>query len=164
VNRWYVVRTKVGRETLAEEQLQRQAYPTYCPRLLAQCRRFGRRVRLITPLFPQYLFLQLNIGVQDLAPAKSTPGVLGLVRFGEEYAVMPQRIIDGLKAREHQGVRPAENPLKPQSHVRITGGPFFGLEGIFLNECAKDRVMVLLNLLGREQAVKIPEQLIELCH
>ncbi len=121
-------------------------------------------MRVISPLFPQYLFLQLAIGEQDLAPAKSTQGVLGIVRFGEEYAVVPQNIIDALKAREDEyGLRAVENPLKPQSRVRITGGPFFGLEGIFLNECARDRVTVLLNLLGRETALKIPERLVELC-
>ena len=163
--RWYVIRTKVGCEAVAEDHLQRQDFPVYCPRLIARRRRFGRRAQIVSPLFPQYLFLQLAIGVQDLAPAKSTKGVLGIVRFGEEYAVVPQPVIDGLRRHEDPAVqlRRIEDPFKPQARVRITAGPFNHWEGIFLNQCAEDRVTVLLNLLGRETPVVLSDWVVELC-
>ena len=161
---WYVIRTKSGRELQAQEHLQRQDYPTYLPRILTRVRRFGRRVQTATPLFPQYLFLNLEVGVKDLAPVKSTQGVAGIVRFGEEYAVVHATVISTLRAQEDAaGFRPERSLLTPQCKVRITGGAFFGLEGIYLNESPRDRVTVLLNLLGRETALKIPERLVELC-
>lgn len=162
---WYLIRTKVGSESVAEEHLQRQDYPTYCPRLISRRRRFGRRIQIISPLFPSYLFLQLAVGVKDLAPVKSTKGVVGIVRFGEEYAVAPQAVIEGLRQHEDPAVqsRRVEDPLKPQARIRITGGPLNHLEGIFLNECADDRVNVLLNILGRETSVEVPDGIVELC-
>jgi transcriptional antiterminator RfaH len=165
MNRWYVIRTKVGCETIAEERLTDQDFFVYLPRLIERRRKFGRRVNTVSPLFPQYLFLQLAVGIQDLAPAKSTKGVLGLVRFGEEYAVVPQRVIDGLIQHEDPLVqlRRIEDPLKPNSRVRVTGGAFNHFEGIFLTECADDRVTVLLNLLGRDTPVQLPGGLVELC-
>lgn len=162
---WYLIRTKVGCEHIAEERLTDQDYLVYCPRLIARRRRFGRRTQVVSPLFPSYLFLQLSIGVQDLAPAKSTKGVLGLVRFGEEYAVVPQLVIDGLRRHEDPAVqlRRVEDALKPQARVRITGGPFNHWEGIFLTESPDDRVTVLLNILGRDTPVKLSGGLVELC-
>jgi transcriptional antiterminator RfaH len=165
MNRWYVIRTKVGCEHLAEERLTDQDYLVYLPRLITRRRRFGRRTQVVSPLFPQYLFLQLAVGIQNLAPAKSTKGVLGLVRFGEEYAVVPQPVIDGLRRHEDPAVqlRRIEDALRPQSRVRITGGAFNHLEGIFLHECPDDRVTVLLNILGSDTPVKLPGGLVELC-
>jgi len=164
-SRWYVIRTKVGCEILAEERLQDQDYLVYCPRLMSRRRRLGRRVHMVSPLFPQYLFLQLAIGIQDLAPAKSTKGVLGLVRFGEEYAVVPSTVIEGLRRHEDPSMqlRRIEDPLQPQSRVRIIGGVFNHWQGIFLSESPDDRVTVLLNLLGRDTPVQLPGGLVELC-
>lgn len=165
MNRWYVIRTKVGCEHIAEERLTDQQYFVYLPRLIERRRKFGRRTQVVSPLFPQYLFLQLAIGIQDLAPAKSTKGVLGLVRFGEEYAVVPQPVIDGLIRHEDPAVqlRRIDDPLKPNSRVRITGGTFDHFEGIFLTECADDRVTVLLNILGSDRPVELAGALVELC-
>jgi transcriptional antiterminator RfaH len=165
MNRWYVIRTKAGCEALAEERLQDQDYLVYCPRLIIRRRRFGRRIQAVSPLFPQYLFLQLAVGIQNLAPAKSTKGVLGLVRFGEEYAVVPQPVIDGLRQYEDPAVqlRRIEDPLKPQCRVRITGGAFNHWQGIFLNESSDDRVTILLNILGRDTPVSLSGGLVELC-
>lgn len=165
MHHWYLIRTKVGCEHIAEERLMDQDYLVYLPRLIARRRRFGRRTQVVSPLFPSYLFLQLSIGVQDLAPAKSTKGVLGLVRFGEEYAVVPQPVIDGLRRHEDPAVqlRRIDDPLKPQSRVRITGGPFSHFEGIYLSESPDDRVTVLLNILGSDNRVELEGGLVELC-
>lgn len=166
MNHWYVIRTKVGSEALAQTQLERQAYLVYYPRLLSKQRRFGCRRLVITPLFPQYLFLNLTVGEQDLAPAKSTKGVLNIVRFGNEYAVIPNIVIVSLREREDPAInahRLETLRFKPQQRVRVTSGPFYGLEGVFLKENGVDRVTVLLNLLGRETPLKFNERYIEPC-
>ena len=161
---WYLLRTKSGDESTAQCHLERQGYRAYCPWLVRRRRLRGRRVRTVDPLFPQYLFVELVLGVQDLGPVHSTRGVLAIVRFGLEYAIVPAYVITQLheRADPRTGMHHLEERrLTPHSTVRITGGTFFGLEGVFLRDCGSDRVLVLLSVLGQATPVAIGEGLVE---
>ena len=45
---------------------------------------------------------------------------------------------------------------EPGTSVRISNGPFDGIEGVFERESAGDRAVVLLNFLGRHTRVHVP--------
>jgi transcriptional antiterminator RfaH len=164
VLRWYVIHTKPARESLAEANLQRQGFEVHLPRVLQSVRRHGRSRVCVTPLFPRYLFLQLNEGSQALSPVRSSLGVAEIVRFGARYAIVPNGIIAELRMRAdpHSGLhRLAIGPALAQgSKVRITSGPFNGLDGVFEREAGPDRVIVLLNLLGQDAQVRLPADLV----
>ena len=158
--RWYLVYTKPGVERIACANLARQNYHVYLPRVIGHVRRLGSWHDHIVALFPRYLFLRLNEGCQSLSPVRSSVGVSGLVRFGAEYAVVPDAVVTGLRNREEPGTglhraRP-ECQLRPGQFVDI--GTFDGLEGIFEREDGRGRVVVLLRLLGREVPVRVPRQ------
>jgi len=160
VLRWYVIHTKPSAEGIARANLERQGYEIYLPRLVQSFLLRGQRRERIVPLFPRYLFLQLREGAQSLGPARSSVGVSGVVRFGCHYAIVPEETIRRLQARAdpltalHHLARPA--PLVTGTPVRIVSGPFDGLEGIFQREDGAERVIVLLNLLGRDTPVHVP--------
>jgi len=164
MRRWYLIHSKVGAEREAQLHLQRQHYDTYLPRLLQRVRRRGQLRLQVGPLFPRYLFLQLDEGRQSLAPVRSTSGVANIVRFGGRFATVPERIIEALRAREdpqtglHCLCLPAR--LTPGAHVRIEGGAFAGLEGVFERAEGADRVVVLLRLLGQERQVQLPSEVV----
>src|ERR1700722_16699060 len=131
--RWYLIHTKPVREGIAEENLLRQGYKVYLPRMLQRVRRHGRWCECIVPLFPRYLFLQLSEGHQALSPVRSSVGVAGVVRFGARYALVPHEIIAQLRLRAdpESGLHClAKQPsLARGATVRITAGPFEGLDG-----------------------------------
>jgi transcriptional antiterminator RfaH len=162
--RWYLIQTKPSSEPVAELNLARQGYSVYFPRAIAPVRRAGRRRSTrresIVALFPRYLFLQLDEGHQALTPVRSTTGVTDVVRFGSHYAIVPERVIGDLRARADGATglhRLAEQPeLAAGMSVRITVGPFDGLEGVFDRADGADRVVVLLKLLGHIACVRIP--------
>ena len=158
--RWYLIHTKPVREALAAANLQRQGYEVYAPRMLTSVRRHGRWCECIVPLFPRYLFLQLAEGSQALSPVRSSVGVAGIVRFGARYAIVAEEIILQLKHRAdpESGLHclAKRPPLLRGATVRITMGPFEGLDGVFEREAGAARVVVLLNLLGQDAAVRIP--------
>src|SRR5689334_5221168 len=97
--RWYLVYTKPAGEGTARDNLSRQAYEVYLPRVLEPVRRGGRWLERIAALFPRYLFVRLNEGWQSLGPVRSSVGVSGVVRFGSRYAVVPDALVSGLQAR-----------------------------------------------------------------
>jgi transcriptional antiterminator RfaH len=158
--RWYVIHTKPSREALAEVNLRRQGYVIYAPRMVRSMRRRTQSIECVVPLFPRYLFLQLREGSQALNPVRSSVGVSDIVRFGARYAVVSERIIAELRSRAdpETGLHRLSNGrgLTRGTSVRITTGPFEGLEGIFEREAGAARVVVLLNLLGQDAAVRIP--------
>lgn len=166
IQRWYLIRTKSGDEEVARTHLLEQGYGSYFPQVMRRRRVRGKRVRQIDPLFPRYVFLQLLIGQQDLTAVKSTRGVLNIVRFGDEYATVPDRVVEALRDRAHPttGMHLVAAPLVANiTPVRIIDfqSPFGGLEGLFVRECGEDRVLVLLNLIGQETRVEISEDLVE---
>jgi transcriptional antiterminator RfaH len=160
MQRWYLVYTKPSNEKIAQQNLSRQGYQVYLPRLVQRLRRPAGWVEQIVPLFPRYVFLQLNEGDQSLGPVRSSVGVSSVVRFGTRYAVVPDWVIRDLHARAdtssglHHMV-PVRG-LVPGAGVRITAGAFDGIEGIFEREAGMERVVVLLNLLGQDASVRIP--------
>jgi len=156
--RWYLIRSKPLAETVAQLNLEQQGYETYLPRLGHSVRRGNRRKDCVSALFPRYLFLRLNEGYQPLGPVRSSVGVTSVVRFGLSYAAVADEIIRDLRAREEaDGLHRLQGRpmLTPGAPVRVTMGPFDGLEGVFERESGEDRVVVLLRLLGQDAHVRI---------
>ncbi len=159
VDSWYVIRSKPRGESTAQTQLERQGFRTYFPRILQPTRVRGRWVDRIEPLFPRYLFLRADVGKRSLAPVRSTVGVTDIVRFGAEYATVLDEIVQELmnRAEPETGLHRLRKPLFVRGvHVRVSEGPFNGLDGVF--ECCEgeERVLILLEVLGRQTRVRIP--------
>lgn len=161
--RWYLIYTKPSGELLACDNLSRQGYCVYLPRLLQPERRRGRWSYRVSPLFSRYLFLQLEEGSQSFAPVRSTLGVASVVRFGQRYAVVPDRIVQDLRSRADPASglhRLAQSPAKTGASVKVRIGLFEGMEGIFEREDSRERAVVLLTLLGYQAQLHVPAPLV----
>ena len=165
--RWYLALTKPSAEALAKWHLERQGYRVYSPLLQQRILRRGKWKDQVTALFPRYVFVQLDAALQSLAPVRSTIGIAGVVRFGCDYAVVPNRVVECLLKNEDSrtGLHTmrAGRWFAPGMAVRIATGALSGLEGVFVCEEGSDRVTVLLNLLGRESSVKIDARCLVPC-
>ena len=114
--------------------------------------------------FPDTSSCSWNPGGNRLRPVHSTLGVSNIVRFGTRCAVVRDEIIDALRLRAD----PATGLHKLQAaagfargtRVRITAGPFCGIDGIFERAAGADRVLILLNMLGHETTVGFPTQFV----
>lgn len=156
---WYAVFTKPKQERLAAEHLNRQGFEVYLPQLRSGRRRRGAWVTVIDALFPRYLFVSVEVAHQSVAPIRSTLGVADLVRFGQELVAVPSAVIEILKARENQqtGLHELERPLFIEGdRVTVLDGPFAGVDAVFQAERDRDRVLILLSILGAAQRVTIP--------
>ncbi len=79
---WYLVQARPRQAELAVEHLERQGYCVFHPRLHVEQLRRGRPVVVEQALFPDYLFIRLQAGVDNFGPVRSTRGVAQLVGFG----------------------------------------------------------------------------------
>jgi transcriptional antiterminator RfaH len=155
---WYAIHTKPRQEDHAAEHLRRQEFEIYLPKI-KQARRFRQKWRdTIEPLFPRYLFIRLDLGSDNVAPIRSTRGVSKLVSFNGQPATVPDPLIDALveSADPESGLlHPDEDRFKPGATVTIVNGPLAGLEAIFKAHDGEARSIILLELLGKTQQLKI---------
>lgn len=160
---WCVVMTKPRKEFVAAENLVRQNYSVYLPRIQVRKRRSASWVVCVEPLFPRYLFLRINRFLQNTLPIRSTLGVTGLLRFGETAAVVSEAVIRSIQLREDDatGLLPVQHqPFKVGEAVQIIDGPLKGFEGIFNQLRGDARVMVLLEMLGQINRLVIDRDLV----
>lgn len=155
--RWYLVYSKPQKEELARVNLERQGYPTYLPIMRTPRRRSGRRIIRAEPMFPRYLFISLDTERDNWAPIRSTLGVVNLVRFGMFPSPVPDELITAIRTRDNaEGIQDIPlNTFSEGQKVRIEDGPFMGYEGIFLAQTSQERVMILLDIVGKQARTKV---------
>lgn len=157
-DRWYVIHTKPRQEGRAEHNLQLQDYEVYLPMLKTSKRRNGKWVEVVEPLFPRYMFIRLTENEDNFAPIRSTFGVSKMVRFGDAPATAPEGLVDSLKLAESggDGAHLESSQLFPEgSEVDIVDGPLEGIKGIVKCDTGEERVILLLNLMGRENTTRV---------
>lgn len=163
--RWYCVQTKPRTEARALENLERQAFECLLPRIRrpAPVARLRRQKTVVEPLFPRYLFLRADPHAQSLAPIRSTTGVIGLVRFANQPAQVPDDIVARLRLdADPEGViEPVRAEFRPGDPVRIVDGPFLGLPAVYAQASGEQRTIVLLQLLGSERKIMLPRDALQ---
>lgn len=157
---WIVAQTQAQREAWAAENVIRQGYRCYFPRYLEVTVRHGQKIERVRPLFPRYLFVQTRGQWHFLT---GTFGVSQVVMVGARAAIIPDRFIAQLQAREGTDgliILPNEGGQQAREYregdeVQIDD-PLLGAHtGIFACREPHDRVRVLLDYLGRSTPVVI---------
>ena len=163
MNSWYLIYTKPAGEDVAKENLERQGYETYLPKVLGLRKKRGRSVKAPSAMFPRYLFIHLDNQKDDWGPIRSTIGVQKLVKFGLEAARVPNTLIKYIRERENEdGLVPLpDKEYKQGDKVRINSGPFEGYEAVFSEKQSKDRVIVLLGIAEKHVAINLDQFEIE---
>ena len=120
-------------------------------------------MQIIEPLFPRYLFIYLDKTTDNWAPIRSTTGVSKIVSFGFVPAQVPRDFVSCLMANEDQaGIQCIYvQEFQKGDRVRILEGPMSGYQGIYLAKTSKERVTILLNILGKQSTVYIPADYLE---
>lgn len=158
MQRWYVVQSQPNAERKAIAHLERQGFGTYLPRYLKR-RRHARRVEIVpTPLFPRYLFVAIDLGVQRWRSIFSTVGVSRLVCNGDTPTPIADQVLQTLRAREDDDgyVRLDQRPnFRAGDRVRVLEGVFTDCLGLYEGMRDNERVAILLDLLGRKVRVTV---------
>jgi transcriptional antiterminator RfaH len=156
MKRWYAVHTHAKAEATAATHLARQGFDVFVP-LCRRRRSHARKIEWVSaPLFPRYVFVAMDLDAERWRAVHSTVGVRHLVCLGEDPAVVPDDVIDALRTLEGgDGLIDFRTRLRPGDSVVVTAGPMMDRIGRLEGLDDKDRVVVLLDLLGRETRVRL---------
>lgn len=148
---WYLARLKPGGLRRARENLARQGVTFFCPMRLRTLREKGRLVTASRPLFPGYLFVQVPPGSVSWRSVNATYGVSQVVCLepGKPSRV-PGGIMATLLASETSDATDIGADLfRPGEDVRVVVGPFADLVARVEAAPERDRIFVLLDIMGR---------------
>ena len=151
---WYLIKTKPRQEKIAKQNLENQGYGTFCP--------IAKINNRLAVLFPGYLFVQLNEKTQNWSPINSTKGVSHFVKFGLNFAKVANSVIEFIQTNQHITSEKLINlnKFKPGDKVQISDGAFKNWVAIFKCYKSDERIILLMNLLGREQSLSIKKDLV----
>jgi transcriptional antiterminator RfaH len=145
---WACASLEQNRVELALHFLALNGYETYTPRIRVE--------RRSSPdlLFPGYTFVAIEL---QWHRAARTPGVMKLIMDGEHPGRVPDGVIESLRAREHNGLieLPTRPAFLPGDRVRIIRGALQGQIAIFQDMKPKERIEVLLSILGAERQLEL---------
>jgi transcriptional antiterminator RfaH len=148
--RWYVAMTLPRKERLAAANLANQNYRSFLP-IQLETRRHARKFRtVLTPVFPRYIFVILDVGEQRWRSVNGTLGVQRLITDGERPSPVPPGIVETLiQWSDQRGALIYKiDDLAFGARVKLVAGPFAGSLGILQRLDDVGRVQVLLELLG----------------
>ena len=149
MKKWYLIKTKPRQEKIAKQNIENQGYVVFCPTA-------NINNQFVT-LFPGYIFVKLSKTKQNWSPINSTRGVSHFVRFGLDYARVPSSVIEFIKTNQDTTTDKLIelNKFKSGDKVQISDGVFINCLAIFKSYKSDERVVLLLNLLGRKQPLSV---------
>ena len=158
---WCAVYTKAHSETLAEVALRQKGIVTFYPKLALP--KSAKRNRQLVALFPNYLFVRLDLSSNEPGFVTWCPGVKRLLNIDGAPAIVDNSAVSFLmdQATPDATITACSN-LRAGQEVIIEHGPFDGLVGIIERPPnARGRVKVLLQLLNRPTKVEVPVEFIK---
>ena len=159
---WFAVNTQPHQEDRAEINLKRQGYDAYLP-VRRKTRRHARRVDVVrAALFPSYIFVNLDTEQQGWSAINSTFGVRRLISQNGRPAALPDGFVENLQDMVDEDGFIVENveKFKVGDKLKILSGPFADTIGTLLNLPDRDRIAMLLSVLGRDVQVLVSRNIV----
>jgi transcription antitermination factor NusG len=151
---WACAQLEANRERMALHCFGLRGFEIYLPLLHVKRITPTRKTSMpAPPLFPGYAFVLIEL---QWHAARWSPGVLRLALDGDRPPRVPDKVIAELKGCERNGLveLPAPRGIRRSDTVRITRGVFGGQLAVFDGMRPRERVAVLLQLLGCVELAK----------
>ena len=144
---WYTLYTKPHKEQQVSSFLESKGFEIYLPTV--KIRKNGNKKAV--PFFSCYLFVRVGPS-NGLSTLRWTPGLRRIVSFGDQPALVDERVISLIKQRlaDIQESGCTAYRFKPGDQVAITSGSLRDFEAIFDQKLSsQDRAKILVHFLGR---------------
>jgi transcriptional antiterminator RfaH len=151
---WYALQHKPAQGDRALQHLQNQGIACFYPKISVEKIKGGKRSKKLEPLFPGYLFVNLERSDPMWSKLRSTRGVLRIVGFANKPAPIGDAVIQHIK--ESLDSVAELGGIKPGQAVQLNEGPFEGINAIFQSYDGEARAIVLISFMQKQQTVRVP--------
>jgi len=152
--RWYAIYTRSRHEKCVSLRLEGKSFKYFLPTYESLHRWNDRNAVVSLPLFPNYLFVRIQLA--DRMQVLTVSGVVALVGVHGHPSPVPDEEIESLRTCFAQKIRMEPHPyLTVGRRVRVIRGPFTEAEGILLRRKGRFRLVLSINLIARSVAVEV---------
>lgn len=164
MKRWYVIQIKHNCEELAQINLENQKFKTYNPMTVEVRQHRGQPMNVEVPLFGGYMFVRFDIDVDRWKAVSSTKGVYKLLTATDARCTpLPKGFVEELRKKEGKDGYITEDKATDTlrefvigEELQVDNGVFKGFTGI-CQRVKRDKVLILLSLLGGKTTVELPK-------
>lgn len=156
---WYVAHVRPRCEKKLVEHGKIYHFATTLPTYTSTKKYRGKVVRFEKPLFPGYVFLQLDRETHQVALKSNYVANLLEVINQDEFK---EQLSDILFAIEQKVDIKVESKIGIGCHVMIKSGPLSGREGWVEERFGMTTVLLRLDFIGQAAAVKVDADMLEL--
>jgi len=150
---WYAAYTRPNHEKKVAEQLDLRNIEQLLPLYSSMRQWRDRKVRLMRPLFPGYVFVRISL--EKRLRVLEVPGIASLVGFGSQPVCMPEEDIQFLRRCMNHKTNVEPHPyVAVGRRVRVKGGPLGGLKGVIVSSKNRTRLVVSFDLIQRSATVE----------
>jgi len=162
VEDWYILYTAPRREKKVKEIFERLHLPCYLPLLKVRKQWSDRKKWVEEPLFKSYIFVQKNPTI--LQELRNIPGALFLIMFEGRPASLSHQDIENIRLSLQfpEYISVEDQKYVNGQKIKISAGPFMGIEGYISQQKGKMRYQILIEQMGKSIFLNIPVQLLEL--
>jgi transcriptional antiterminator RfaH len=154
--RWFAARVLPHREATAQFNLRSQGFRSFAPKVRRTVRHARTLRNVLSPLFPGYIFVILDLAVHRWRTVNSTIGVASLIMGAEQPTPVPIGIVEALMiSSETSGLIRFDSSLEIGQKVRILSGPFAEALCRLVHLDDKGRVRVLLEFMGTQVTAQL---------
>ncbi len=153
---WYATYTRFNHERVVNKLLNEKGIITFLPQIIVPSRRRDRKILIKRPLFPNYLFVELNHVRENWMKVFRTPGLVRICGNGRPTPV-PDDTIESIRifVNSDRNIYPLPY-LQVGSRVQVISGPLAGAIGILVKEDLKRRRLVVsIELMGQSVAATL---------
>jgi len=152
--KWIAVYTKPRHEKTVENELLKKGFEVYLP-ILKERRKWSDRKKWVEfPLFRSYIFVRTEI--KNSLFVLQTMGVVKVIKFGGEVAVIQNDSIQAIKLMIEGGYKPeAIDYFVKGETVEVKNGPLKGLIGEVIRVDNNDRLLVRVDAIQHSISVQI---------
>ncbi len=173
--KWYVVNTYSGHEKKVQEKLlsrtssmgmEDNIFRVIVPEEVVIEEKNGEKKEKVKKLFPGYILVEMVMTDEAWFIVRNTPGVTGFIgSSGKGAKPTPLQPFEVDKILNNMGMSrlEASKDLQEGQKVKITGGPFQGMEGkVESLDLPNNIVNVIVDLFGQETTVEVEMAQIEM--
>jgi transcription antitermination factor NusG len=155
VKHWFALYTKPRHEFKAQTQIESENITCYLPTITRLKQWSDRKKKVTEPLFKSYIFIEAS--ESERLRALELYSIVKTIFFDGKPSIIPENQIISLK-NLLSGTNKVQvfNEIIKGDKIKITDGPFEGVEGV-VYDVSKDDTMLAVNieLLKRSVVVKI---------
>lgn len=147
---WYVTYIRRNHERVVNKILTQKGLVTFLPQIIVPSRRKDRKILIKRPLFPNYVFVELDQVRENWMKVFRTPGLVRICGNGRPMPI-PNEDIESIRifVNSDRNIYPLPF-LHVGSKVQVISGPLAGAVGILIREEPKKRQLVVsIELMGQ---------------